>query len=381
MTTWIKKIDTIVNSLAMQALGSAVVGIDATFVSIGETVLSTENNKEAFFNVLANRCYDTVIAMRDYNQKNANLDKHPTEYGSILQKLYVDLPEAKENTSWNDINTAASNPYEKFPSMVKQKFFTKVSVWEYDVSIPDIQLKTAFLNEEAMGAFITGIFTAMYNSMALSYENTGNICRARLIAEKSKMGNGNGYINVLHLYNTETNKSLTVANCLHDADFLRYLAMTIDLYTGRVGNMSKLFNDKSIARHTPKEFLHLDVHSEVAKRMQYFLQSNTYHENLVKLPLYNEVDYWQGTGETYAFADTGKVMVALDESTPEVFTTVSNVVAVMYDDMSIGTTIDNRRTKTARNERDEFTNYFAKAEMGYFNDLMENGIVFYLAEE
>ena len=87
MATWIKKIDTIVNSLATQALGSAVVGTDATFVSIGETVLSSETNKEAFFNILANRCYDTVISMRSYTQKNANLDKHPTEYGSILQKL------------------------------------------------------------------------------------------------------------------------------------------------------------------------------------------------------------------------------------------------------------------------------------------------------
>ena len=69
MATWIKKIDTIVNSLATQALGSAVVGTDATFVSIGETVLSSETNKEAFFNALANRCYDTVISMRSYTQK------------------------------------------------------------------------------------------------------------------------------------------------------------------------------------------------------------------------------------------------------------------------------------------------------------------------
>ena len=44
----------------------------------------------------------------------------------------------------------------------------------------------------------------------------------------------------------------------------------------------------------------------------------------------------------------------------------------------MGVTITERRGTTQRNNKDEYTDYFNKATYGYFNDLSENGIVFYV---
>ena len=59
---------------------------------------------------------------------------------------------------------------------------------------------------------------------------------------------------------------------------------------------------------------------------------------------------------------------------------MANIVACIYDRDAMGVTIDKRRTKSIYNPKDEYTNYFMKAEMGFYNDLSENGVVFYLEE-
>ena len=46
----------------------------------------------------------------------------------------------------------------------------------------------------------------------------------------------------------------------------------------------------------------------------------------------------------------------------------------------MGVTLNERRSTTERNNKDEYTNYYNKANIGYFNDMSENGIVFYVAE-
>ena len=58
----------------------------------------------------------------------------------------------------------------------------------------------------------------------------------------------------------------------------------------------------------------------------------------------------------------------------------TGVIAVAYDFEALGVTMKERRTTTERNNKDEYTNYYNKANIGYFNDMSENGIVFYLAE-
>ena len=376
----IEQIYTIVNSMAEQSLGmKGLTATNVSFVSVGNEVLSSDANKDAFYGVLLDRVGKVVFGMRAYNSVNKNLKKNTFEYGAVLQKLYVDIMDSTTNTSWKTQNEEASNPFTKSNSSVKQKLFTKISAWEFDCTIPDTQLKTAFLSASNMAAFIECIFTSMNNSLELSFENTANLCRASFIARKKVKNNPVTYVNLLHNYNTMTGKTLTVADCLNDIDFLTYASEQITLCVTRMGTYSKIFNDENYARHTPKDMLNVDILANFETAMNMYLRSNTFHEELLKLPNHVVVPYWQGSGTAYAFDDVSKISVQFDIVGGETVE-VNGVVACLYDKEAIGVTIDNRRTRSIYNPKDEYTNYFGKAEMGFYNDMSENGVVFYIAE-
>ena len=144
-----------------------------------------------------------------------------------------------------------------------------------------------------------------------------------------------------------------------------------------MSNMSTLFNDEGYKRHTSQDYMVVNVLQEFASATSTFLQSDTYNKELVALPLYKEVPFWQGSGESYSFNDTSKIDIKLDA---EHTVTKTGVVAVAYDYEAMGVTMNDRRSTTERNNHDEYTNYYNKASIGYFNDMSENGIVFYMEE-
>ena len=376
----VKQIYSILNDVAKQTLGTEAIAVVDTqsFISLGDKVLKSDSDTENFLSKLTDRIAKTVYSVRNYTGINKNLMREPFDYGVIVQKIHVEMPEAKENNAWKIGEQGYTPTYAPvIKPTVSQKLFNKLSTWEIDVTIPDFMLKTAFLNESSMATFIDAIFTAMNNAMVMCADNNANLIRANFIGNKIHSAKPTQAINLLKEYNTLTSAGLTVASCLRDVDFLKWATMQISLWTKRMKVMSKLFNEDSNSKFTSGEYLVLDVLQDFASSTATFLQSDTYHKELVALPMYNEVPYWQGSGTSFAFADTSKISVKID-ATNEV--TQGGIIAVAYDYNAIGTTINEPRSTTERNNKDEYTNYYNKATIGCFNDLGENGIVFYIAE-
>ena len=376
----VEQIYSILNEVSEQALGTGVISVVDTqsFISLGDKVLKSDTDTENFLSKLTDRIAKTVYSVRNYTGINKNLMREPFDYGVIVQKIHVEMPEAKENNAWKIGEQGYTPTYAPvIKPTVSQKLFNKLSTWEIDVTIPDFMLKTAFLNESSMATFIDAIFTAMNNAMVMCADNNANLIRANFIGNKIHSAKPTQSINLLSQYNTLTNANLTVASCLRDVDFLKWATMQISLWTKRMRVMSKLFNEDSNSKFTSGDYLVLDVLQDFASSTATFLQSDTYHKELVALPMYNEVPYWQGSGTSFAFADTSKISVKID-GTNEV--TQGGIIAVAYDYNAIGTTINEPRSTTERNNKDEYTNYYNKATIGCFNDLGENGIVFYIAE-
>lgn len=316
--------------------------------------------------------------MRKYSRSKNTMAREPFEYGCILQKITVEPPEAKENNAWEIGDVSYTPTYAPvIKSNVKQKLFNKVSTWEIDVTIPDNQLRTAFTNETEMAVLIDAIFTSMDNRMEQALESCGNLTRANFIARKIKASKPCGAINLLHNYNTLTNQTLTVDSALMNKEFLRYAIGQINLWIPRMEKISTLFNEEGFHRFTPADRLVVNILNDFVEQVKTVLQSDTWHDELVKLPLYESVPYWQGTGTDYAFASTSAINVKIDESTT---VEESGIIGVLYDYDAMGTSIVERRSSSERNNKDEYTDYYNKANMGYFNDMSENGIVFYMKE-
>ena len=374
----VEQIYTLVNETAKESMGEKAIAVKdvSSLIALGDSVLSSASDTENFLNTLVDRIARTVFSVRRYETDTEGMVRHPFEFGCIVQKIYVDMPEAKQNNSW-EIGKEGYTPV--FAPVIKptakQKLFKGITTWEVDVTIPDYMLRTAFLNETSMATFIDAIFTAMDNMITLALENNANLTRASFIARKLKGAKPCGAINLLHEYNTLTSASLTVESAMMNAEFLAWASRAINLWVKRMSKMSVLFNEEGYKRHTPKDKIVVNLLQDFTSACDTFLGANTFHDELVKLPMYDSVAYWQGAGESFDFNDTSAINVKIDESTT---IAKKGIIGVVYDYEAMGVTLNERRSTSERNNHDEYTNYYNKANIGYFNDMSENGIVFYL---
>ena len=374
----VEQIYTLVNETAKESMGEKAIAVKdvSSLIALGDSVLSSASDTENFLNTLVDRIARTVFSVRRYETDTEGMVRHPFEFGCIVQKIYVDMPEAKQNNSW-EIGKEGYTPV--FAPVIKptakQKLFKGITTWEVDVTIPDYMLRTAFLNETSMATFIDAIFTAMDNMITLAIENNANLTRASFIARKLKGGKPCGAINLLHEYNTLTSASLTVEGAMMNAEFLAWASRAINLWVKRMSKMSVLFNEEGYKRHTPKDKIVVNLLQDFTSACDTFLGANTFHDELVKLPMYDSVAYWQGAGESFDFNDTSAIKVKIDESNT---IEKKGIIGIVYDYEAMGVTLNERRSTSERNNHDEYTNYYNKANIGYFNDMSENGIVFYL---
>ena len=144
----------------------------------------------------------------------------------------------------------------------------------------------------------------------------------------------------------------------------------------RMSKISKIFNVGGKDRFTPADYLHVVMLTDFKKAADVFLQSGTFNDEFTRLPKAEEVPYWQGSGTAYAFADTSKVYIKTASGHDE---TITGVLGVMFDRDAVGVTNMNRRVTANYNPKAEFFNNWFKYDAGYFNDLNENFVVFFVA--
>lgn len=379
----VNQLYTVLNAVAAQALGSAAVTVTDTtsMVALGDAVLSSSSNKDAFVGVLMDRIGRTIVSMRAYNGAEKNpLIRKPFDYGCVLQKIYVDLEDANPNNEWNigAVDYAPSFA-PVFKPDVRQKLFNSINTWEYDWTVPDQILRTAFISAQDMQAFISAQAQAMDNSLQLALENAGNLVRATGAAYHIE-NNGATAINLLAEFNGESQNPLLAANALQNADFLKYAALRISNVVKYMRNMSRVWNLEAYARHTDSEYAVLTLLQDFDAAETMNLQSGVFHDELVKLPNYNVVPYWQGAGTSYAFSDTSKIAITIKDGASTKNVTQTGVLAIVHDVEALGTTVYEIEQSTERNNKDRYTDYFAHANIGYFFDPSENMAVFYIAD-
>lgn len=381
----VSQVYTIMNAVAKQQYGTEAVTVTdtSTMIALGNKVFSSDKDTDAFMSVLTDRIGKTIFSIRRYEGVDENVVVHSFDFGVILQKIYVAMPDTQINTSWE----IGEENYESdfapvLKPTVRQKLFSNINTFEIGITIPDSILKTAFTSEVQMAVFIDAIFMAVENRLEVAMESMVNLTRASFIARKLQAANVCGAINLLARYNAQFGKTLTMGQALYTSEFQRYATSQISLWTKRMRKMSVLFNDEGYERHTPASDLVLTVLDDFAETAASYLQADTFHKELVSLPRYNTVPYWQGSGKNYDFTSLSNVNITFkDEEGVSHTVNQSGVIAVAYDWQALGAMIDRRRTKTQYNAHGEYTDYFTKVERGLFNDMSENGIVFYIADE
>ena len=372
----------LVNTATQETLGeSAVVNEDlSNVVSVGESIANM-NLYDKFVGALLNRIAKSIFSIRKYTGRVPSIMMDAWEFGSIVQKVHLKLPDAEENESWELVDGATYEENQFYKPQVFVKLWNHKTTFEIPLSIAEEQLKQSFLSATEMARFVAMLYQGVENSMTLKFDSLIMRTINNFLGETIQDGtDGVTKVKLLTEYNTIYGTSLTQAKAIYDKDFLRYTAFRMKQVASRMGVYSTLFNIGGTQKHTPREDLRIVLLDVVDAGVSAFLQSDTFHDELVKLPEADVVPFWQGSGTSFALSDCSKIDVKVLDKTGTLQTvSQSYIIGCMFDRDALGVTGYNRRTPSKYVAKAEFYNYWYKEDAGYFNDYNENFVVFLIA--
>lgn len=354
-------------------------------VDVGNEIISTDN-VDNYVKKLVNHIGKVIFDDRVYKGNVPSVLMDSWEFGSILQKITADLPQAQENDSWNLTDGKTYNQDIFYQPKVSAKFYNSKVTFEIPVSFTERQVKESFSNKEQLNGFMSMIFNSVENAMTLKIDSLvmkaiNNMTAETLLDELKTVDaidttkSGNKAINLLKLYNDQYGETLTVAEAYTNADFIRYASYLINLYKDRLTRVSTLFNVGEKERFTAESDLSIVLLSDFASASNAFLASDVRNKELIALPKFETVPYWQGSGLSYGFDDVSKIHVKTSSNT---VVDVNGVIGIMFDKRAVGVANLDKRVTTNYNAKAEFYTNFYKLDAGYFNDLNENFIVLFI---
>ena len=388
----VTQIAELVNGITEQVLGkSAELTAEnlKNIVDVG-TSLTDSANIDNYVKALADRIGKVIFVDRPYSGSAPAVLYDAWDYGSILEKISAEMPNATTNETWEltDGKDYSQDVFHK--PVVSAKFFNKKVTFECEQSYTERQVKSAFISPSDYNAFLTMLYNSVEKSMTIKIDGLISRTINNMIAETVKAdfatvsdgdySNSDSVrcVNLLKQYNSIVKPSvdLTTENCMFNPDFLRYSAFVIKSYTDRIKRISTLFNVGGKDRFTPTDKQMLILNSDFAAFEDVYLSSDVYHNEIVKIPNYSTVPYWQSSGKNFNRDITTAIDVTLNDNTNIKF---GGIVGVLFDHDALGVTCTDRRVNTYYNAKAEFYNNFYKFDSSYFNDLNENFVVFFVA--
>lgn len=390
------QIYSIVNSVVAQAIGGAsLTATDTTsLVSLGDKVLSSSSDKDAFFRTLVDRIGKTICDVDVYVSKKRNIYKSTIEFGNALQMLTYEFGTSSVDRGWAGVNSyntstsandAQAHPFDNAPNTTSKQYIfdCNTTAWEYDDVIPDFQLRTAFTNADAMATFIAGISVVKQNKLALDVEALGNVVVGNAMAQCYKKANAqsganaNLFVNVLDVYNRDvlgltasaSNGVITYptgwvmkATCWNDEGFVKFFSRWIKTRVNQFKDYVKFFN---IEGHTTfcKTSPVVEIIGQIAQACEY-ATAGVFHNEIVALPNFNSINYWQAPSDgttTYDISACSKVNVKIG-STNSTYA-MSDIVGFIYDEQAIMVTVEDYRAHTLYNPKDEVLNTYDKSNL------------------
>lgn len=353
------------------------------FVSMGKA-LDDFDLLDGWYGALTNRIVKTVVFARQYSAETRNILRDEQNFGAFVRKLYVKAPAEVENPAFTNAPSGGSrtqnSPYGVTTTLEADEFiFGGETTWSYEFQMPTIQIKKAFTSEAEMMAFVDGQFVAVANRIESAKEALTNSAINTSIANCIVNGN---YRDVLVEYNKKLTTPLTVDEAIEDKGFLRYLSKTLNKDVKFVQKPSVNFNVLGWETFTSLDKLTLEVNTEIAMNSQYYLESDTYHNNLVSLPNYNDVPFWQTQGDDkeQSFDDCSKIMVTNDEILNGVELNFNNIVAVLRDEDAVACYFGDEYTWSLPNPRDRVSIHGYQYKKGYAVDGHCNEFVYLMTD-
>ena len=381
----VTQIANILNSTIKEVLGEKTVTTEdlSNIVDLGKEVIDTDN-VDNYVKKLVDRIGKTVFVNKLYTGGVPSVMMDKWEFGSVVEKISTEMPYAQESDSWKLENGKEYSQDVFYQPTVDVKFFNSKTTFEIAMSFTEKQVKESFTSVTELNGFYSMLQTAIQNSMTVKLDTLimrtinnmiGETIVDDLGVKPDYSKTGVKAVNLANLYKQQTGKTVELNNAFSDSDFIRFSSYIISLYKDRLSKISKLFNVGGKERFTSANDLHLIILSDFAKASDVYLSSNVFHNEQVSLPNYESVPYWQGTGVNYELAQTSNINIKTSAGNT---INATGVVGVMFDTQALGVSNLDSRVTSNYNAKAEFYNNYYKLDAGYYNDLNENFVVFFV---
>ena len=163
----VKQIAELVNNSTKEVLGEVAIQTEdlSNVVDIGKQIVDA-NAVDNYVKSLVDHIGKVIFVNRKYNGNVPSVLKDAWEYGSILEKIDADIPEAKENDSWKLTNGTDYSPNVFYKPTVTVKFYNSKTTFEVAMSFTEKQVKESFDSADQLNGFISMLYNSVDKSMS-----------------------------------------------------------------------------------------------------------------------------------------------------------------------------------------------------------------------
>lgn len=354
----------------------------SNIVDLGTTLFDNQTYKDAYVRAMFNTIGRWEFVERPYVGAAPDIERKDWEWSSIMSKSRTKDTTPKTNPSWHVEAGETVNQFEFNPPEVQTTLFNEAVDWEIDVSFMNKQLKQSFNDGSTMDRFLSMIRSKV------NEDQTAHIDELKMRAINNftgyRIARNKGVFDVLTAYNNRFSQSLTEYNAPYDKDFLRFFAYQILLYKSRMRRRTANFidNEAGYTSFTPEEYNRIVVLDVFGEALKVYLQSDTFHDDMIKIGKFDTVSRWQGTGMgvTYPFAEISQINIEVAGLSGNNTVARSGIAGLMFDRDAIGIINEDREVEVAYDARGQYWNNFYKVTTRLYNDPAENGLIFVLGQ-
>lgn len=371
-----KDVSTLVNDSLKNTLGenSPLVTEDLQGVVDVGTSLANANAYSNFIENLMVATAKYIFRFRAYESKAPNILRDSQEYGQLIQKIKSKLPAISKNQSWDLQDNTSYDDNVYVANDAEVTIFKERVAFEVRKSITNDQIKNAFTNATELNNFVSMQFGLVQNRLTLAIDD---LIYATINNFMGELINANK--NVVHLLTDYianvpgADATLTSDKCWYDEGFLIYAGSVIMDYVGLMQRYSTQFNAEGFETFTPESLLHTYLSSKFVANMDTYAKANTFNAEFLKLPRHEKFEFLQGLGNKSIKDRTSiDIKIASDGTAVK----KSYILGFLFDHDALGVNHDNPSVETKYVRSAQFTNYWYKEVLGFFNDLSENAVLF-----
>lgn len=388
-TMTVDQVSAVLRAVLQQATGQTeLAALDiGQLLTIGQKALLT--GRDPVMSAISQVISRTIFSNREYRRKFPELMRSEEQWGNMVRKLtIVETPNDLRNNDYIPLEDGDSpDQYEVSKPKAVQLNFYGQQTYEVTKTIFDTQLDTAFNSAEDFAAFISMVFTYVYNKIEKIHEETARATLTGFIAGKIT-GDSSNVIHLLSEYQELTGLELSAQDVYKPDNFgpfMKWVYSRIEQISELMTEYSIKFHtnltDGVIMRHTPRELQNIYLYAPVFYQTTSRVLADTYHDTFLKLPGAEMVNFWQNIDEPDSIHVTtpkylgpnGDIVTASSDLTQD------NVFGLIVDREALGYSPVLQRTKTSPyNARGEYYNMFWKFNERHWMDFTENGVVLLL---